>query len=137
MGYHYENKEAQNRHVIPSPALQVIPNAEASLPDPKHVAERIALAAVEVLSGHRSVRQLQRWLAPHIYVELARSAGLQSRMKKLTRLPGRVMNSRVCVPKQGVCEASVVIWDMTRPRACAVRLELHRGRWRANALDVI
>ena len=131
------DKTTLREPMIASPAPNEVEDEAAPLPDPHPIAERIALAAVEVLSGHRSVRQLQRWLAPHIYMELAQAAGMRARMKKVTGLPGRIMSSRTCAPAHGVCEASVVVWDMTRPRACAVRLEMHRGRWRANALDVI
>ncbi|WP_182354433.1 Rv3235 family protein [Flaviflexus huanghaiensis] len=106
-------------------------------PDPTPIVRAIAAAAVEVLNGHRSVRQLQRWLAPHIYMALAQRAGIASRCGKRISLPARVISSRTCFPTPLVCEAAVVVWDVNRPRACTVRLEIHRGRWRANALDVI
>ena len=103
------------------------------MPDPQKIAENIALGAFEVLSGYRSVQQLQRWLEPQLYVELAQRAG-RLRVKAKKSLPARVINSITCEPAEGVCEVSVVI---DRPRGCAVRLAEHRGRWRAQALDVI
>lgn len=105
--------------------------------DPTPVVRSIAAAAVEVLNGHRSVRQLQRWLAPHIYMALAQRAGIAARCGKRISLPARVISSRTCFPTPFVCEAAVVVWDVNRPRACTIRMEIHRGRWRANALDVI
>lgn len=105
--------------------------------DPTPIVERLAVAAVEVLNGHRSIRQLQKWLAPHTYIALAQRAGLASRCGKRTSLPARVISSRTCFPRPAVCEAAIVVWDVNRPRACTIRMEMHRGRWRANALDVI
>ena len=35
-----------------------------------------------------------------------------------------------------VAEASVVVHDGTRVRAAAVRMELHRGTWRATVLQI-
>ena len=105
--------------------------------DPTRLIEALAVAAVEVLNGHRSVRQMQRWLAPHIYVALAQRAGIAARCGTRVSLPARVISSRTCFPTPFVCEAAIVVWDVNRPRASTIRLEVHRGRWRANALDVI
>lgn len=105
--------------------------------NPQGIAERIALATVEILSGYRSVRQLQGYVTHDIYGALVRRSGLAARCKTTMRHPGRVMRSVASYPAPGVCESSIVVHDSTRPRACAIRLEKHRGRWRATALDVI
>ena len=121
---------------LPPPELR--PRKVPKLPkDPTRLIESMAVAAVEVLNGHRSVRQMQRWLAPHIYVALAQRAGIAARCGSRVSLPARVISSRTCFPTPLVCEAAIVVWDVNRPRACTIRMEVHRGRWRANALDVI
>lgn len=120
------------------PPPQPRPRVQPTVPtDPTALIENMAVAAVEVLNGHRSVRQMQRWLAPHIYIALAQRAGIASRCGKRASLPARVISSRTCYPTPSVCEAAVVVWDVNRPRACTIRMEVHRGRWRANALDVV
>lgn len=119
----------------PEPRPRAVPSPPTT--DPTPIVENMAVAAVEVINGHRSVRQLQRWLAPHIYIALAQRAGIAARCGKRVSLPARVIASRTCFPTPFVCEAAVVVWDVNRPRACTIRLEIHRGRWRANALDVI
>ena len=118
----------------PEPRPRTVPTAPA---DPTQLIEEMAVAAVEVLNGHRSVRQMQRWLAPHIYGALAQRSGIAARCGTRVSLPARVISSRTCFPTPSVCEAAVVVWDVNRPRACTIRMEIHRGRWRANALDVI
>lgn len=129
-----ENPEPKDKFPVPPTPKERV---SGPLPDPQKIAENIALGAFEVLSGYRSVRQLQRWLEPQLYVELAQRAGVRSRVKAKKSLPARVINSITCEPAEGVCEASVVVWNIDRPRGCAVRLAEHRGRWRAQALDVI
>ena len=47
-----------------------------------------------------------------------------------------VRGVRVCLPADGVAEASAVVIDADRVRAVAVRLEGLDGRWRATALEV-
>ncbi|MDO5722847.1 MAG: Rv3235 family protein [Flaviflexus sp.] len=103
---------------------------------PDGYAERLALGAVEIIVGYRQPLILQRWIAPHTYRALARRAGLEARCGEPVRRPARVLASVIHYPAPGVCEASVVVHDTRRPRACAVRLELHRDRWRAETIDI-
>lgn len=103
---------------------------------PNGFAERLALGAVEIIVGYRPPLILQRWIAPHTYRALARRAGLEARCGEPVRRPARVLASVIHYPAPGVCEASVVVHDTRRPRACVVRLELRRNRWRAEAIDI-
>ena len=47
-----------------------------------------------------------------------------------------VRRVRVCRLSQLVAEASVVLDDGDRVRAAAIRLESHRGYWRATVLEI-
>ncbi|MEE6273419.1 Rv3235 family protein [Georgenia wangjunii] len=108
------------------------------LPDPAPWAGSLVRAAVEVLVGTRPVSQLTRWLSADLYEALARRAGLAVRIlgRPSTARQARIQHVHVCVVRPDVCEASVVVHDGQRVRAAAVRLEVHRGRWRATALEI-
>jgi hypothetical protein len=53
----------------------------------------------------------------------------------LTRAPA-VRGVRACVLHEHLVEATAVVDDGRRVRAIALRLETHRGAWRATALEV-
>lgn len=118
----------------PAPAVA----AQPPLPDPRAWAGSLVRAAVEVLVGMRPPSQLSRWLAAELYAALSRRAGLAVRiLGRPTR--ARVATIRrvhVCEVRQGVHEATVVVHDGVRVRGAAVRLEAHRGRWQATALEI-
>ncbi|AHU90232.1 Rv3235 family protein [Trueperella pyogenes] len=106
---------------------------------PDRFAAAVVGQAIEVLMGHRPVRQLQTWLHPDVYDALARRAGLAQRVHgkaEKCRSP-RVRRVRVCSPRAGIAEASLVVFDGKRIRAAAVRLEVRRGRWHVTALEII
>jgi len=107
--------------------------------DPQQAACGIALAAVEVLAGRRSVAQLARWVTPGVYEALRMRAALTARAIGSGRASGRrpaVRQVRVCPAAPGVVEVAVVADDGNRVRAVAIRLEAWRGQWRATALEV-
>lgn len=105
------------------------------LPDPAAVSGAVVLAAVEVLSGVRPAAQLGRWLSPELYERLAGlAAGTGAGGAPVGRVT--ILRSRVCRVTSTVAEASVVVHDGRRVRAAAVRLEVHRGRWRATVLQI-
>lgn len=95
-------------------------------------------AAVEVLTGSRPTAQLARWLSADLYESLARRAGLAVRVQGRPdpALCARVRRVRCTEVRPGVHEAAVVVHDGVRIRAAAVRVECHRGRWRATALEI-
>ncbi|QOQ39290.1 Rv3235 family protein [Trueperella pecoris] len=116
--------------------LDVVPDA---LVPPDRFAASIVGQAIEVLMGHRPVRQLQTWMHPSVYEALSRRAGLGHRIHgkpEKCRSP-RIKRVRVCEPRDGVAEASLVVFDGHKIRAAATRLEVRRGRWHVTALEII
>ncbi|WNB86377.1 Rv3235 family protein [Cellulomonas sp. ATA003] len=107
------------------------------LPDPTPLCCAMVQAAVEGLRGARPLAQLVRWVTPEVYEHLALRAELVLHSGMPTT-PGRagIRRIRVCRIGDGAAEAAVVVDDGPRVRAVAVRLEAHRGRWRATALEI-
>lgn len=111
------------------------PSPAAPPDDPTDLCGSIVLAAVEAVTGRRPVMQLARWVSPQVFDALnqaALSRGPQSTLGRRTAVRSTHM-SRI---SSSVAEASVVIHDGTRVRAAAVRLEVHRGHWRATVLQI-
>ena len=106
--------------------------------DPAAVGCSIALAALEVLAGRRPVAQLARWLAPGVYEALQVRSGLTARVLRAPRGARRpvVRRFRATCVLPTAHEVSVVTDDGGRVRAVALRLEAHRGSWRATALEI-
>jgi len=122
-----------------SPMAEIDDDEPGALPDgdPAVVARTIALAALEVLAGRRSAAQLARWLTPGVLDSLQVRAGLTHRvLGGAIGRPPVIRRARACRVGSHVLEASVVADDGTRVRAVAVRLEGHRGTWRATALEI-
>lgn len=111
---------------------------------------KIAQAALEVLSGVRSVQQLGRWLDTMCMSALTTRARLhaescKAELRGQSHEPGNVhtlhhqpvVHSVHCsAVSPGVYETSVVIADTTRFRAIAMRFELNRGLWKVTALQI-
>ncbi|MFH5824134.1 Rv3235 family protein [Georgenia sp. AZ-5] len=115
------------------------PPAEgAALPDAARWSGALVRSAVEALLGVRPAAQLARWLSAELYESLARRAALGYRVHGRPTAARRatVLRVHACDIGPGVVEASVVVHDGRRVRAAAVRLEAHRGRWRATALEI-
>ena len=108
------------------------------LPEPAPWAGAVVLGAVEALVGLRPPNQLARLLAPEVYGPLARRARLAERMvgRPARARRTQVRRVRVCRIDARTVEAAVVVHDGARVRGAAVRLEAHRGRWRATALEI-
>lgn len=108
------------------------------LPDPEQWAAALVRSAVEALLGLRPAAQLGRWLSQDLYEALARRAGLAVRVHGRSQVARGTVIRRVhvCPVREGVREATVVLHDGQKVRAAAVRLEVHRGRWRATALEI-
>ena len=105
--------------------------------DPRAVAAAVAQAALECVVGTRSVAQLARWVTPGVYEALVVRAGLTRRvLGPAAARHARVRRIRVWQVDEHTHEASVVLDDSERVRAAALRLESHRGSWRATALEL-
>lgn len=102
--------------------------------DPALVVRRLATASVEVVLGSRPVAQLTRWVAPGM-LDALRARAVTPAQARPSRAP-TCRGVHVCLVEEHVAEATAVVDDGRRVRAVAVRLETHRGSWRATALEV-
>jgi hypothetical protein len=116
------------------------------------MSSKIAQAALEVLSGVRSVQQLSRWLDTMCMSALTTRARLhadacKAEARRHSHEPGGgnvrtlhhqpVVHSVHCsAVAPGIFESSVVIADKTRFRAIALRFELTKGLWKVTALQI-
>lgn len=117
------------------------PTAEITAPpldDLSKVASILTKAVVEVLLGTRSINQVQAWLLEDVWHVIRRRAYLSQRSAPPRRHPSSVRIIRVhpCRVDDRTCELSVVLHDGHRVRAAALRLTLHRQRWRAAAIRI-
>lgn len=130
----YENQ----RHLEFGPDL---PKTEP-LRRPQIFIAAIATAVNEVISGVRSVDQLQNVLNEHVYESLKRRAvsRAQYRMKQGRKpqvQPTDVVRVRFQYPAEGVIESVVVLSSGRRSKAVAIRLEGIHNVWRATNIGFI
>ncbi len=105
--------------------------------DAARFAHGVGLACVEVMLGRRPAAQLARWVSPEALGPLQERADLVRRTGVLThaRRPA-ARRVRVCPIDSHTVEACLVVDDGVRVRAVALRLEAHRGAWRATTLEI-
>lgn len=117
----------------------------AELGDPTALCCAVAHAAIESLRGIRPLTQLARSVSPEIFDALYARAQVRAAARRLTgaaptgqerQLRSRVRRARVVRIAPGIAEATVVVDDVDRVRAAAVRVEEHRGRWRVVVLEI-
>ncbi|MFD6092556.1 Rv3235 family protein [Oerskovia sp. NPDC060338] len=127
---HSEDLEESGRPVVSAP--------EADLPDPTSICCSVVRAAVEVLRGERPVAQLQRWLAPDVFDAIGRRAQLTQDApdRVVASRPVAIRRARLLRLGDTAAEATIVLEDMDRVRAAAVRLEARRGVWRVVVLEI-
>jgi len=110
------------------------------LPDPDRLCGAVALAALEAIAGVRPVGQLARWVSPAVLEAVVASLAPARRQPASARsVPARratVRRTLVLRLSSTVAEGSVVLHDGTRFRAAALRLEVHRDRWRVTVLQI-
>src|SRR4051794_19117953 len=100
--------------------------------DLEAAADRLVLLAAEVVAGRRGFRQLARQST----AELAEILYEQRDLPVPTRAsPPRIRSRRIQQPADGVAEISATVLIGRRAQALAMRLILHRGRWRCAALE--
>ena len=100
----------------------------ATDPDPVRLAGVLARAWFEIQSGRRPLHQLAPLLSPAIRRRMA--GQLAPAEAPPTAIP-RIHKILPSAPKAGVREVVVLIDHHERISALAVRMERHRGRWRA------
>lgn len=109
-------------------------------PDLQHIAGAVVQAALEVLRGRRPVGQLAGWLSPQLFDQLAAAAETSVAQRANTTEPSalgiRIRRVRTMRVTARAAEATVIVDDGGRIRAAAVRLELHREKWRVTVLQV-
>lgn len=145
---------------VPEPEAATVPSPPAHVLDPMkteralvaEMAKKIGQASLEVLNGARSIQQLARWLDPKSYEALTVRARLQAAAdREMERHPrhGEVASNVHALHRQpmvhsvhcspvvpGVYETSLVVADMTRVRAIAMRFEVSQGTWKVTALQI-
>ncbi|MHA7134580.1 Rv3235 family protein [Oerskovia turbata] len=116
----------------------VVTPTDLPLPDPTSICCSVVRAAVEVLRGERPVSQLQRWLAPDVFDALGRRALLlqETTGAVVAARPVAIRRARLVRLGESTAEATVVLEDMDRVRAAALRLEARRGVWRVVVLEI-
>ena len=111
---------------------------------------KVAQAALEVLSGVRSVQQLSRWLSTMCMDSLTTRARLHAEAARLQlrrhssddgnvhtlyhQPQVRSVHCSAVLP--GIYETSVVVADASRFRAIAMRFEQSQGLWKVTALQI-
>lgn len=98
-------------------------------PDPARLAGLLAAAWFEVRSGRRTLEQLSPLITPAVGRRLAMQVQQRSRARRsVGATVRRVVASR---PAPDACEAVVLVDCNGRTTAVAIRMERHRGSWRA------
>jgi hypothetical protein len=103
------------------------------------VARVVCQATAETLLGLRPVSQLRRWLEAEVYHKVQQRAAIMARHREGSTVRPRPLifrSERACQPRPGCWEVAVVFSDELRTRACAMRLQAHRGRWRVVAMEL-
>lgn len=113
-----------------------------ALADPTALCCAVAHAATEALRGIRPLNQLARSVSPEVFDQLHARAQVRAAARNRRGAPptpqsrSRVRRARTIRISPTVAEASVVIDDVDRVRAAALRVEEHRGRWRVVVLEL-
>lgn len=103
------------------------------------IARVVCQATTEALNGARPVNQLRRWLTPEVHSKVEQREAIMARYRSDANLRPQKLNVdavHTTHPASGTWEVSVVFTDEHRTRACAMRLQAYRGRWRVAALEL-
>ncbi len=102
----------------------------ADLPAVRDAGVTLARALIETLAGCRRLEQLRAHCAPEVY------AGLHDAPMLGGRHGTQLLHTRICEPRDGVAEVSVIFRCGETVRAMAMRLQGVDGRWRITALEI-
>lgn len=104
------------------------------------IVHAVAPALLEVLAGARPARQLAGALNPECMVKLERhllvSKNLQPDPASCCYSNPRVLRIRISQILPRVFEAAVILLDISKVRATALRIELWHGRWQVTAMEI-
>ena len=114
----------------------------ADLGDPKPILAFLAQSIIETLAGIRDIEQCARWLSDGVYQQIRQKSLASNRSRaessvKAMRPNLAVGKISVFSPREGVVEGVVIIHNIGRARAVAIRLEGYNGRWRAKSVAVL
>ena len=99
----------------------------------------VCQAVAEVLAGLRPVQQMSRWLVPEVHDKVRQRGEILARHRQGSTVYGGPLtfrSIRATHVRPGVWEVSVVFSDERRTRACAMRFQAHRRRWRVSAMEL-
>lgn len=101
----------------------------------------VARAVFEVLSGYRSIRQLNFAMEPGCVEKIKRQMLIETRNFTTTAQPGTthgcVRTIRMEQTQSGAYECAAVLAFKHRVRAVALRIEPWHGRWQVTELEVL
>ena len=106
------------------------------LPEPVAWARGMIQVVLEAADGTRPADQLGRWVTPEIRERIRRRGQLARRRGRRAHRPPVVKTVLTCLPADGVCEASAVVWADGRVRALALRMCGTDGRWLITAWEL-
>jgi hypothetical protein len=112
------------------------------LGDPRPILAFLAQSVIETLAGIRDIEQCARWLSDGVYQQLRQKSLASSRSRAESSVkamrPNLVVGKiSVFSPRPGVIEGVVIVHNIGRARAVAIRLEGYNGRWRARSVAVL
>ena len=112
------------------------------LGDPRPILAFLAQSVIETLAGIRDIEQCARWLSDGVYQQLRQKSLASSRSRAESSVkamrPNLVIGKiSVFSPRPGVIEGVVIVHNIGRARAVAIRLEGYNGRWRARSVAVL
>lgn len=103
------------------------------------IAQIVCQATVETLAGLRPAQQMSRWLEHEVFVKVRQRSDMMARIRTTSAVQRSSLEFRQvrgwCVGT-GAWEVSVVFSDQRRTRACALRFQAHRGKWRVTAMEL-
>lgn len=108
----------------------------SQLPDPAAWIRAMVAALLESMSGARPPHQFARSMTRDLYEALCRRHAVAQRRGAAIGQHSRVRKVSVCLPADGVAEASVVVHHAGRVRAIALRISGVDGRWLITAFEL-
>lgn len=114
------------------------PAPRSELPDVRKWAAAVTQATLDILLCRRQAGSLYIWFNPLVFQSLSRRAALYLRIHGRDRSRhtpwARTIGSHQL--ENGGWEISLLCFDGVRKRAAAMRVEIHRGHWRVEALEI-
>ena len=114
----------------------------ADLGDPRPILAFLAQSVIETIAGIRDIEQCARWLSDGVYQQLRQKSVASTRSRaesQVRQLRPNLAIGKISVfsPRDGVIEGVVIVHNIGRARAVAIRLEGYNGRWRARSIAVL